>query len=402
MRARTSDAIAELWTPRLRWPPDEVDETAALLEWMAADNFTFLGYRDYDLVREGDVPLLRSVPGTGLGILRDSGLATGFAELRRPLAGCATQGPRADAADADQGQLARDRAPAGVPRLHRREATRPGRRADRGSAGSSACSGCRRTPSASRPSPVVRRKVAAVMERAGFPKGSHDAKDLMQILETYPRDELFQISVDDLFEIAMGILGLQERRRVRLFIRRDDYGRFCSCLVYLPRERYTTQVRLRMQRILLDALGGTVDRLLHALFRVGSRARALRRAHRLGRGIRHRPAGAREAHRRGDPVVGGRAHRRRARGARRGAGRRGPAALRRRVPGGVQGGLSRARPRSPTSAASPRSRRRTTWTSPSTSPRARRPAYAASRSSGSDRRCRSRRSCRACRTWASR
>jgi glutamate dehydrogenase len=105
--------------------------------------------------------------------------------------------------------------------------------------------------------PLIRRKVAAVVARAGFPKGSHDAKDLLQILETYPRDELFQISVDDLFTIAMGIQGLQERRRVRLFMRRDDYGRFVSCLVYLPRERYTTQVRLRMQTILLRALGGS-------------------------------------------------------------------------------------------------------------------------------------------------
>src|SRR5205807_8038341 len=105
--------------------------------------------------------------------------------------------------------------------------------------------------------PVLKRKVDEVFEAAGFPPMSHSGKDLLQILETYPRDELFQIPVEELFLITMAVLHLQERRRLRLFLRRDVYGRFFSALVYLPRDRYTTQVRLRMQDILLEELGGT-------------------------------------------------------------------------------------------------------------------------------------------------
>ena len=82
---------------------------------------------------------------------------------------------------------------------------------------------------------------------AGFPPDSHSGKDLLGILETYPRDELFQIETEDLAATATGIQKLQERRRTRLFLRPDIYGRFMSALVYLPRDRYTTNVRLRIE-----------------------------------------------------------------------------------------------------------------------------------------------------------
>ena len=84
--------------------------------------------------------------------------------------------------------------------------------------------------------PVLRRKVAQVIERAGFLPASHDQNDLVEILDTYPRDDLFQLDVDTLYEIAMGILHLQERRQVRLFVSREPYGRFVSCMVFLPRD----------------------------------------------------------------------------------------------------------------------------------------------------------------------
>ena len=79
-----------------------------------------------------------------------------------------------------------------------------------------------------------------VIERSGLTPRSHSGKDLMTILENYPRDELFQIKTDDLFETVMGVLRLAGRRQLRLFVRRDLYGRFISCLVYLPRDRFNT------------------------------------------------------------------------------------------------------------------------------------------------------------------
>lgn len=105
--------------------------------------------------------------------------------------------------------------------------------------------------------PVVRRKVAEVLEGAGFSPNSHDGRDLLQILETYPRDELFQTPVDQLRSIVTSVLYLQERRRLRLYLRQDEYGRYYSALVYLPRDRYTTAVRLRLIDILKEELGGS-------------------------------------------------------------------------------------------------------------------------------------------------
>ena len=88
--------------------------------------------------------------------------------------------------------------------------------------------------------PLVAEKVQAVLERSGVAPDSHTGKDLLGVLESYPRDELFQASVEQLYETAMAVTQLQERRRTKLFIREDDFGRFVSCLVYIPRDRYNT------------------------------------------------------------------------------------------------------------------------------------------------------------------
>ena len=86
----------------------------------------------------------------------------------------------------------------------------------------------------------MRRKVAEVLDRSGLSPRSHSGKDLMEILETYPRDELFQIATDELYRSVIGVLRLAGRRQLRVFLRRDAYGRFISCLVYLPRDKFTT------------------------------------------------------------------------------------------------------------------------------------------------------------------
>ncbi len=104
--------------------------------------------------------------------------------------------------------------------------------------------------------PLVAEKVHAVLERSGVAPDSHTGKDLLGVLESYPRDELIQASVEQLYETAMSVTQLQERRRTKLFIREDDFGRFVSCLVYIPRDRYNTNVRLRMADILKDTFGG--------------------------------------------------------------------------------------------------------------------------------------------------
>ena len=234
---------------------EELAEARAFLEWISDDNFTFLGYRDYDLLAQDGEDHLQTVPGSGLGILREASpkpVSQSFAKLSPEVR-----------------ELAR------IPNLlnltkanSRATVHRPSYLDYVGAKkfdGSGEVTGERRflglyTFSAYSVSvleiPVVRRKVKSVLERAGFPEGSHNEKDLMEILETYPRDELFQISADELFKVSMGILHLQERHRVRLFVRRDTYGRFFSCLVYVPRDRYNTDIRERMQDVLQSSLGG--------------------------------------------------------------------------------------------------------------------------------------------------
>jgi glutamate dehydrogenase len=106
--------------------------------------------------------------------------------------------------------------------------------------------------------PLLRRKLARVLERSGFEPRSHDARVLANIVETFPRDELFQVSDDQLHEVSLGILQLEQRQRVALFLRRDDFDRFISCLVFVPRDRFTTQLRLAIQAILERAFAGKV------------------------------------------------------------------------------------------------------------------------------------------------
>lgn len=105
--------------------------------------------------------------------------------------------------------------------------------------------------------PVISNKVQDVIESMGLGRNSHSGKDLMQFLETYPRDEMFQIPAAELEEVAFRVLQFQERRQVRLFTRTEVLGRYVSVLVYFPRDRYTTEVRLRMEAILRETFGAT-------------------------------------------------------------------------------------------------------------------------------------------------
>ena len=105
--------------------------------------------------------------------------------------------------------------------------------------------------------PYLRRKAAVVMEESGFKTNSHDYKALRHILEKYPRDELFQIKLPRLLKTAKSILLLQERQRIALYTRKDVFNRFISCLVYIPRDRYDTRLRVKLQHILEEEFKGT-------------------------------------------------------------------------------------------------------------------------------------------------
>ncbi|MEV0307595.1 NAD-glutamate dehydrogenase [Nonomuraea fuscirosea] len=233
--------------------PAEVEDSLDLLRWLADGHFTFLGYREYRLEHTDEGETLRALPGAALGILRDDRAGSdSFAALPAEV--------RAKAREKQLMIITKANSRATVHRatyldyigvkLFSPDGEVIGERRFLGLFTHVAYS-----ESISR-IPVLRRKLGDVLEAAGLTADSHDGKDLIEILETFPRDELFQTSVDQLLPIAMGVLRLRERKQVKLFLRRDDYGRYISCLIYLPRDRYTTKVRLKMEEVLLKALGG--------------------------------------------------------------------------------------------------------------------------------------------------
>ncbi|MEU8827398.1 NAD-glutamate dehydrogenase [Streptomyces sp. NPDC048636] len=250
----------------------EIEEARELLRWLADDHFTFIGYREYELTQApaesgGEEDVLSAVPGTGLGILRSdpSHKDTGDSAHDTP----APVSPSFNRLPADARAKAREHKLLVLTKANSRATVhRPsyldyigvkkfdaegnviGERRYLGLFSSAAYTeSVRRVP-------VIRRKVDEVLAGAGFAPNSHDGRDLLQILETYPRDELFQTPVDQLRSIVTSVLYLQERRRLRLFLRQDEYGRYYSALVYLPRDRFTTDVRLRLTDILLEELTG--------------------------------------------------------------------------------------------------------------------------------------------------
>jgi glutamate dehydrogenase len=233
--------------------PGQPAETVALLRWLADNHFTFLGYREYDLTEGADGMGLRPVPGSGLGILRhDRRGSSAFASLPPEV--------RARAKEPQRLILTKANSRATVHRPSYLDYVAIKRVDDRGEVTGEYRFLGLYTQAAYHESitriPVLRRKLANVLEAAGMTPDSHDGQDVMEILEGYPREELFQISAEELTPIALGVLALRERRQTRLFLRGDRYGRYMSCLVYLPRDRYTTVVRLRAQEILRQAFGG--------------------------------------------------------------------------------------------------------------------------------------------------
>ncbi|PXY28376.1 NAD-glutamate dehydrogenase [Prauserella muralis] len=236
-------------------PADEVGEGAQLLRWLAAGHLTFLGYRRYEVVHDhdGDEPALRGVLASGLGVLRQDSLAA------RSL----TAGPDAGAQALAPTLLVLTQASApstvhrpiypyyiGV-KIFDDDGKVVGEHRFLGMFTTSALH------EDVLDIPVIEHRVRDVIHRAGFLMESYSGQRMLEVLQNWPRADLFSADVDSLYATATGAITLANRRRLRLFLRRDPYGRFYSCLVFLPRDRYTTRSRLAMQEVLLEELEGT-------------------------------------------------------------------------------------------------------------------------------------------------
>ena len=252
MRERMIEVADDIIERHLPVSDEGRREAQEFLRWAADDHFTFLGYREYEVVKKDKVEVLRAVEGSGLGLLR--GAEPGKPRPLKSLA--AHHMPQSGSVDALILTKTNSRAsvhrPGYMDYIGVLSFDARGRPiAEERFIGLYTSSAYNRRPW---DIPIVRERFEHVMRQSGFKAGGHSGKALRHILESLPRDELFQANEAELYRLATGILGLQERVRSKLFLRQDRYGRFWSALVYLPRERYNTDVRLAIEHLLRDSL----------------------------------------------------------------------------------------------------------------------------------------------------
>jgi len=259
LRQRLAALGADLGRGPASLPAAEREAASAFLRWLADGHFVLLGYRETAFEGTGDAARARLVPSSALGLLRDEQFTLFDGLLRLPALPEAVRlallRPEAlRVTKASQRSPVHRPAPLDVVTLPVLDAA--GHVVgERSLVGLFPLGVYAASP---RQIPLLAPKLAAVLERAGVPLDGHRGKQLLHILETYPRDELFQVSADELFDLATGILDLQNRSRVALFTRRDALGRFVSCLVFAPRDRYDSNLRRRFAQVLEKAYSGTV------------------------------------------------------------------------------------------------------------------------------------------------
>lgn len=235
--------------------PDEVSESKDFLEWLINNHFTFLGCRDYKLIGNEKGRALQVIPGTGLGVLHEataSIMSRSYADLPPQARKLALSKSILIITKTNTKSTVHRSAYTdyiGVKRFNNKGEL-IGERRFLGLYTSTAYH------SSPRHIPFLRHKVAKVIQEFHYPPDSHNGKEIVNILETLPRDDLFQATPEDLVELTTGILHLQERKRIRLFIRKDPYDRYFSCLVYVPRDIFNTELCMMMETILMQSLQG--------------------------------------------------------------------------------------------------------------------------------------------------
>ncbi len=264
MRAQMEESIERLSKAKTLASREELEEALSFLTWLRDNHFAFLGCRSYTFaIDENGQPTRQEpdiVPDTGRGVLRD--------EDRNVLRDTAEPLLLTPAIDAYM------KAPSPVivakanmkSRVHRRVYMDyigvKIYREDGAVIGETRFVGlftAEAYDQMAREVPLIRRKVRRVLEKAAKAPGSHSAKKLQNIVENYPRDELFQTEESDLLQISLGILHLYDRPRTKLFLRRDQFDRFVSCLLFVPRDRYNSKVRAEAGEVIREAFDGRLS-----------------------------------------------------------------------------------------------------------------------------------------------
>ncbi len=255
MRARMEEVLADLNNNPPPFDPVEIQESKDFLQWLLDNHFTFLGCRDYEITGAGADLGLKLVAGTGLGVLRDESKSLGLRKF--------SSLPAAARELAVAPQILVISKTNTKATIHRPVYTdyigikcfdaKGNPCGERRFIGLFTSTVYNSHPMAI---PFVRRKVEIVLQNSKLSPNGHNGKGLVDILATLPRDDLFQANTQELNDLALAILHIQQRPRVRLFVRRDAFGRFVSCLVYVPREKFTTELRQSIQEILVQAFNG--------------------------------------------------------------------------------------------------------------------------------------------------
>ncbi len=251
MVERAKSSLKSLEASTLPFPEADVSESRDFLAWLINNNFTFLGARDYKLI--GDT--LQIVPGSGLGVLRDEllhAISNSYADLPAEAHKIAlsqailtlgkTDSPSTVHRDTYTDYL--------VVKQFDEKGTVIGERRFIGLYTSTAYH------TSPKHIPFLRLKVQRILQELNLPADSHDGKEALHILETLPRDDLLQATHEELLSLTLNVLQLKERKRLRLLVRRDVFCRYFSCLVYMPHERFTTDLALAMQATLMRHLKG--------------------------------------------------------------------------------------------------------------------------------------------------
>ncbi|MDY6797997.1 MAG: NAD-glutamate dehydrogenase, partial [Pseudomonadota bacterium] len=234
---------------------EDREEARAFLQWLVRDHFTFLGYDEYDFVKGRSGLEVRRVENSELGILRVNNERPDRVRLSELPQRTRHEMTRTDDIFifAKSAQRSRVHRPAYPDYIAVKKFNDKGEVVgERRFLGLYTARAYNERPDEI---PLLRRKYQAVMKRSGFLRDDYAGKELEQILTVYPRDELFQIGTDELLNTAKSILYIQERRRIELFMREDVYGQFVTCLAFFPRDVYNTELRLKVEDVLMEKLG---------------------------------------------------------------------------------------------------------------------------------------------------
>ncbi len=272
MRGKLDSIIKELEQDPPPLLPERIEEALEFLRWVGQNHFVFMGFRAYDLKMSGKQTALKSVKGSGLGILTDENKYQEYVLSRAP------KGAQKLALSNEHlliltktSRVSTVHRPSHIDYIGIKRINKKGEVVgEYRFFGLFTSAAYNMDPQYI---PVLRKKIANVLAESNLQPGGHDYKALKNILETYPRDELFQTPTLKLLEFGLGILHIQERRQVRVFVRRDPFGRYFSVLTFVPRDTYNTKIRKKIEAILAKNFNSSAEIEFNTLFSESTLAR---------------------------------------------------------------------------------------------------------------------------------